>query len=90
MISEIAALGPNPQHTAMEKYKNLLQLLIWQHNRLDQASTKATCTDIAEAYKMGQLTYHQCESLLTVAGIFLNDYQTKTVEAEEKLHAAMA
>ena len=70
--------GPDP----VERYKNYLQIMIWQHNRLNKDHLLATRGEIVEAYRQRMITYNQHNQLLAVLGTFLNDVREKELRKQ--------
>lgn len=77
--------NPNPISYGLdpvERYKNYLQIMIWQHNRLNKDHLLATRGEIVEAYRQGTITYNQHNQLLAVLGTFLNDIRERELRKQ--------
>lgn len=74
----------------MEQFKNLLQVMIWAHNRLDLTALASLRTDIKESYRNGSITSYEMETLEQARQICEMDCDAQLRKKEEAVNASMA
>ena len=72
----------------MEQFKNLLQVMIWAHNRLDDNALNQMWLDIHKNLELGLITHSMEETLTRCCAMMLDDCKTKKQEAAA--YASMA
>lgn len=75
----------------MEQFKNLMQVMIWAHNRLDTEALRYMQLEINNSLKMGLITSNQLMLLNQARTLYENDcYEQMRKKQEEAVNASMA
>ena len=65
--------NPNACRPDIDITKNYLQMMIWAHNRRSSLSLTAIGNEIQEALRLGNITWHEADTLGAIVMLFLEE-----------------
>ena len=74
----------------MEQFKNLMQIMIWMHNRYDVKGLEDVRNEIASSLTHGRITPNMYKTLMDAWAEFIYDCREYMKKEEETVNASMA